>query len=166
MVTWEQTNEDASQRPHTETSRWRWTSSASRRDIRSRGRDSRRTSWRQRVLGQRGTSMVETQIAIAFMGITLLALAQMMAYSHLAIAKGGSMTVDTARARQTMEAVRSAPLSVPACPAERPGVACKVELVSANEVGPKNLPNNLYRITVKTPSVMLEALRATNLDNQ
>ena len=132
----------------------------------SPGRHLRFIPWREHLASQRGVSIVETQLAIAFMGVTLLAFAQMVTYSHLAIAKGGSVTLDTARARLTMESVRMAPLGAPVCPAERAGVGCTVEVVSTGTVGERHLPNNLYRITVTTPTVKLESMRATNLENQ
>jgi hypothetical protein len=103
-------------------------------------------------------TLMEVMIAIAFLGIALLALLTLLLTGYLDVTAGGRVSTTTAYARQKMEQLRHLPfncfLDVPCPPPaeppagnDTPGTGITRAWASA-PVGATLAPNRLVRITV------------------
>lgn len=122
-------------------------------------------------------TLIEVMIAIAFMGIALLAFLGMLSAGYSSVTAGGSGSKGTAYARQLMERIRNQtvnPASSLTCPnvpnpdAPEAGIT---RTCAVTQVGATASPNRLWRATVTVtvnqtagrggaPSIVLETMRS------
>jgi prepilin-type N-terminal cleavage/methylation domain-containing protein len=124
-----------------------------------------------------GMTLIEVMVAIAFMGIALLAFLAMLSAGYSSVAAGGSGSKGTSYARQLMERIRNqtvTPGTNLTCPntpnpdAPETGIT---RTCTVTQVGATVSPNRLWRATVRVtvnhtagrggaPSTVLESMRS------
>ena len=123
-----------------------------------------------------GMTLIEVMVAIAFMGIALLAFLGMLSAGYSSVTAGGSGSKGTAYARQLMERIRNQnvnPTTSLTCPNSpnpdfpETGIT---RTCTVTQVGATVSPNRLWRATVTVtvnqsgragaPSVVLETMRS------
>ena len=121
-------------------------------------------------------TLIEVMLAIAFMGIALVALLGMLSVGYSSVAAGGSGSKGTSYARQLMEQIRNQTVAGTAltCPnapnpdSPEPGIT---RTCTITPVGATGTPNRLWRARVTVtvnqtagrggaPSIVLETMRS------